>query len=114
MSGTLALTRELISLRSITPDDAGCQELIAARLQTLGCRVERLRYGLVDNLWAVLGQGQPTLCFAGHTDVVPAGPLSAWESDPFQPQIRDGRWRRAGRDRGVVAWYVVVQQLEGV
>ena len=90
MSATLALTQELIARPSLTPDDAGCQELIAARLEPLGCRVERLRYGRVDNLWAVLGQGRPVLCFAGHTDVVPTGPLAAWDSDPFKPDIRDG------------------------
>jgi succinyl-diaminopimelate desuccinylase len=90
MSATLALTQELIARPSVTPVDAGCQELIAARLERLGFRIERLRYGLVDNLWAVLGQGGPMLCFAGHTDVVPAGPLAAWDSDPFQPQVRDG------------------------
>jgi succinyl-diaminopimelate desuccinylase len=90
MSATLALTQELIARPSVTPDDAGCQELIAARLEKLGGRIERLRYGQVDNLWAVLGQGQPVLCFAGHTDVVPTGPLAAWHSDPFKPEIRDG------------------------
>ncbi len=89
MSATIALTQELIARPSLTPDDAGCQELIAGRLQKLGCRIERLRYGAVDNLWAVLGQGGPMLCFAGHTDVVPTGPLAAWHSDPFTPQIRD-------------------------
>ncbi len=90
MSATVALTQELISRASVTPNDAGCQELIAARLAKLGCTIEHLRYGPVDNLWAVLGEGAPVLCFAGHTDVVPAGPLSAWHSDPFQPVVRDG------------------------
>src|SRR6476469_8191784 len=90
MSVTVALTQELIARASVTPDDAGCQEVVAARLERLGARIERLRYGAVDNLWAVLGHGQPTLCFAGHTDVVPTGPRSAWQSDPFKPEIRDG------------------------
>ena len=90
MSATVALTQELIARPSVTPADAGCQELIAARLQAIGCRIEHLRYGAVDNLWAVLGDGKPTLCFAGHTDVVPTGPLAAWNSDPFKPEIRDG------------------------
>ncbi|HEV7431452.1 MAG TPA: succinyl-diaminopimelate desuccinylase [Steroidobacteraceae bacterium] len=90
MSATVALTQELIARASVTPDDAGCQELIAARLAKLGCQVERLRYGEVDNLWAVRGQGEPVLCFAGHTDVVPTGPLAAWHSHPFKPEIRDG------------------------
>ncbi len=75
---------------SVTPSDAGCQDLIAARLERLGCRIERLRYGQVDNLWAVLGEGNPVLCFAGHTDVVPAGPRAEWNSDPFEPVVREG------------------------
>lgn len=90
MSSTIALTQDLISRPSLTPEDAGCQELIAARLEKLGCRIERLRYGQVDNLWAVVGQDGPMLCFAGHTDVVPSGPREAWHSDPFTPEIRDG------------------------
>src|SRR4029077_895093 len=90
MSATVALTQELIARASLTPDDAGCQDILSARLEALGCRVERLRFGEVDNLWAVHGQESPLLCFAGHTDVVPAGPRSAWHSDPFQPDIRDG------------------------
>jgi succinyl-diaminopimelate desuccinylase len=90
MSTTVALTQELVARASVTPDDAGCQELVAARLEKLGGRIERLRFGAVDNLWVVLGHGKPTLCFAGHTDVVPAGPRTAWQSDPFKPDIRDG------------------------
>jgi succinyl-diaminopimelate desuccinylase len=89
MSATIALTQELIARPSVTPDDAGCQGILAARLEALGCRVERLRFGQVDNLWAVRGKESPLLCFAGHTDVVPAGPRDAWLSDPFQPDIRD-------------------------
>jgi succinyl-diaminopimelate desuccinylase len=90
MSATLALTEELISRPSVTPADEGCQELLAARLQALGFQVERLRYGNVDNLWARRGRGTPVLCFAGHTDVVPTGPLEEWRSDPFRPTVRDG------------------------
>jgi succinyl-diaminopimelate desuccinylase len=89
MSATLALSRDLIARSSITPADAGCQDLIATRLAALGFRVERLRYGEVDNLWAVHGAGEPVLCFAGHTDVVPSGPREQWRSDPFKPEIRD-------------------------
>jgi succinyl-diaminopimelate desuccinylase len=89
MSATLALTRELISRRSLTPVDAGCQDLIATQLDALGFRVERLRFAEVDNLWAVHGRGEPVLCFAGHTDVVPTGPVEQWHSDPFKPEIRD-------------------------
>src|ERR1700689_3846748 len=90
MSATLALTHELMSRASVTPADDGCQEIMASRLTSIGFQVERLRYGSVDNLWARRGNGQPLLCFAGHTDVVPSGPLDEWRSDPFKPEIRDG------------------------
>jgi succinyl-diaminopimelate desuccinylase len=89
-SETLALTQELISRRSLTPVDGGCQNLIAARLERVGFSIERLRFGDVDNLWALRGKAAPVLCFAGHTDVVPTGPLEAWQADPFKPEIRDG------------------------
>jgi len=90
MSATLDLTQELIARPSVTPADGGCQDLLANRLNALGFQVERLRYGSVENLWARHGRGAPVLCFAGHTDVVPTGPLEEWRSDPFQPTIRDG------------------------
>lgn len=90
MSATLELTQALIARNSVTPADQGCQDLMAARLQACGFHIEKLRYGNVDNLWARRGQGQPVLCFAGHTDVVPTGPLEEWRSDPFKPVIRDG------------------------
>jgi succinyl-diaminopimelate desuccinylase len=90
ISATTALTRELISRASLTPHDAGCQQLIASRLEPLGFIVERLRFGEVDNLWARRGAAGPLLCFAGHTDVVPTGPRESWSSDPFEPEIRDG------------------------
>jgi succinyl-diaminopimelate desuccinylase len=90
MSDTLELTQALISRPSVTPADEGCQQIIANRLTQLGFQVERLRYGNVDNLWARRGNGGPLLCFAGHTDVVPTGPLEEWRSDPFQPVIREG------------------------
>lgn len=89
-SRALALTCDLVARPSLTPDDAGCQELIAIRLERLGFQAERLRFGAVDNLWARRGTSGPVLCFVGHTDVVPAGPREAWRSDPFQPEIRDG------------------------
>ena len=85
ISATTALTRELVARASLTPHDAGCQELIAARLESLGFSVERPRFGEVDNLWARRGTQAPLLCFAGHTDVVPTGPREGWTSDPFQP-----------------------------
>ena len=87
----LDLARELISRRSNTPDDAGCCELIASRLNLLGFNCEYLNAEGVTNLWATLGSGAPLTILAGHTDVVPAGPLDAWTSDPFQPEVRDGR-----------------------
>jgi len=90
MDKTLDLTKQLIACPSVTPRDAGCQELMIARLEPLGFKVERLRFGEVDNFWAVRGDGKPLLAFAGHTDVVPSGPREAWASDPFQPEVRDG------------------------
>jgi succinyl-diaminopimelate desuccinylase len=90
MSATLELTHDLIARASVTPADEGCQDLMASRLSQVGFQVERLRYGNVDNLWARRGDGAPLLCFAGHTDVVPTGPLEEWRSDPFKPAIRDG------------------------
>ncbi|HEY1726699.1 MAG TPA: succinyl-diaminopimelate desuccinylase [Steroidobacteraceae bacterium] len=90
MSATLELAHALIARPSVTPADEGCQELMAQRLADKGFQVERLRYGNVDNLWARRGNGAPLLCFAGHTDVVPTGPLEEWRSDPFKPEVRDG------------------------
>jgi succinyl-diaminopimelate desuccinylase len=91
MSSTLDLTRELIARPSVSPVDGGCQEVLIARLETLGFNVERMRFGEVDNFWAVRRDGDgPLLCFAGHTDVVPPGPLEQWRSEPFVPTERDG------------------------
>ena len=87
---TLDLARELIARRSLTPDDAGCQELLQARLAPLGFRCETLVSNGVTNLWALRGEARPVVCLAGHTDVVPTGPVAAWHSDPFTPTIRDG------------------------
>ncbi len=91
MSPIIELTSELIRRVSLTPDDAGCQPLIAARLGRVGFAIEHLRYGEVDNLFATRGSGDPVLVYLGHTDVVPPGPLDAWTSPPFEPAIRDGR-----------------------
>src|SRR5262245_5652820 len=98
MSRTLQLTEQLISRPSVTPEDAGCLELIAARLTPLGFECERLDSGpesfRVRNLWAVRRgskSGGRTFVFAGHTDVVPTGPLEQWTSDPFIPVVRDGK-----------------------
>ena len=113
MSDVVDLTCALIEQRSITPEDAGCQALIATRLEAAGFRCEPLRFGDVDNLYAVhvgerVGEG-PTLVLLGHTDVVPPGPLEAWSSDPFVPDIRDGvlYGRGAADMKGSVAAFVI-------
>lgn len=91
MSRTIDLAKTLISKDSTTPNDAGCQELLIQRLQVAGFNIQRLRFGNVDNLWARRGEASPLLCFAGHTDVVPTGPLDKWTSNPFTPTERDGK-----------------------
>lgn len=89
-SPTVRLAAELISRPSVTPEDAGCQSLIAARLSAVGFRCVPLRFGKVENLWAVHGEADPLFVFAGHTDVVPPGPLEAWSTPPFEPRLIDG------------------------
>ena len=91
MSKTLALTQELMSLSSVTPEDKGCQARLAELLTPLGFVCETIQSGDVTNLWARKGTAQPLVVFAGHTDVVPTGPLEKWQSHPFQPTLRDGR-----------------------
>jgi succinyl-diaminopimelate desuccinylase len=88
---TLELARALIARPSVTPDDAGCLDLLAARLAPQGFAIERMDHNGVANLWARRGREAPVLCLAGHTDVVPPGPREAWQSDPFVPEERDGR-----------------------
>lgn len=90
MSDTLALTRELMMRPSVSPEDSGCLDLIADRLERLGFKVEPMPFGPVRNLWARRGDRAPILCFAGHTDVVPSGPREEWQTDPFDPVIREG------------------------
>ena len=90
MTPTLALAVDLVRRPSVTPEDAGCQPLLAGRLEALGFRTEPMRFGEVDNLWARHGSEGPLLCFAGHTDVVPTGPPADWTSPPFAPTVRDG------------------------
>jgi succinyl-diaminopimelate desuccinylase len=87
----LDYSQELIARASVTPEDAGCQEWMIDRLERQGFVVERMPAGGVQNFWAVHGSSGPVFCFAGHTDVVPPGPLEAWHSDPFVPTIRDGK-----------------------
>jgi succinyl-diaminopimelate desuccinylase len=105
---TLALARALIARPSLTPDDAGCQALLGERLRELGFRCESLVVNGVTNLWARRGDARPLVCFAGHTDVVPAGPREGWASDPFVPDVRDG-WlygRGAADMKGSLAAFV--------
>jgi succinyl-diaminopimelate desuccinylase len=90
MSDTLALTCDLMSRPSVSPADGGCQALMCEHLQALGFRIESLKFGPVENFWARRGTEGPVFCFAGHTDVVPPGPLEEWQSGPFEPAIRDG------------------------
>jgi succinyl-diaminopimelate desuccinylase len=89
-SKTLELTQQLISRASVSPTDGGCQALMIERLEAIGFSIENLRFGPVDNFWAKRGSGGPVFCFAGHTDVVPAGPADDWRTDPFEPVIKDG------------------------
>lgn len=109
MTEVVELAKELLLRPSVTPDDAGCQSLIAERLQRAGFACEHLRFGEVDNLWAAHGSGGPVLMLLGHTDVVPPGPREAWSSDPFVPEIRDGvlYGRGAADMKGSVAAFVV-------
>ncbi len=90
LSTTIQLARELINIDSVTPNDKGCQELMIKRLEAIGFTIERLRFGEVDNLWATRGHCEPLFVFAGHTDVVPSGPIEQWNSPPFETTITDG------------------------
>jgi len=112
MSDVFDLTCELIARPSLTPDDAGCQPLIAGRLAAAGFTIEQLRLGEVDNLWATHGQGGPVLVLLGHTDVVPPGPRQDWASDPFTAEVRDGvlYGRGAADMKGSVAAFVVAAE----
>ena len=109
MSDVLALTRDLIARASVTPEDAGCQALVSARLARAGFQCRQIDFGEVKNLWATHGEGGEVLCFLGHTDVVPTGPRDAWASDPFEPTERDGflYGRGAADMKGSVAAFVL-------
>jgi succinyl-diaminopimelate desuccinylase len=110
----LELARELIARRSVTPADGGCQGLVAQRLGAAGFRIEDASVNGVTNLWARRGDARPLVCFAGHTDVVPPGPLEQWRSDPFAPTVRDGRlYGRGAADMksSIASFVVAVEQF---
>ena len=88
-SATIALSKQLIARQSVTPEDAGCQQIMIERLAEIGFEIHPLRFDDVDNFWAIRGESGPILCFAGHTDVVPSGPESQWQTPPFEPTIID-------------------------
>lgn len=114
MSKTLALTEELIALSSVTPDDKGCQQRLIELLSPLGFECETIESGNVTNLWARKGSAQPLVVFAGHTDVVPTGPLDQWHSDPFVPTRRDGKlYGRGAADMktSIAAMVVAVEEF---
>jgi succinyl-diaminopimelate desuccinylase len=112
MSDVFDLTCALIARPSVTPDDAGCQQLIGGRLAAAGFHCEHLRLGEVDNLWATHGSGAPVLVLLGHTDVVPSGPAEQWASEPFTPVVREGvlYGRGAADMKGSVAAFVVAAE----
>jgi len=109
----LELAKDLIARKSVTPDDGGCQALLAGRLSASGFHCETLKCGEVTNLWARRGSARPLVCFAGHTDVVPPGPLSEWPSEPFVPTIRDARLygRGAADMKSSIAAFVVATEM---
>jgi len=111
---SIALLSELIRRASVTPDDAGCQEILAGRLSQMGFRCESMPFGDVTNLWARRGTSGPVLCFAGHTDVVPPGARDEWQTDPFEPVSKDGLlYGRGAADMksGLAAMIVALEQF---
>ena len=109
---TRQLTEQLIACRSVTPDDGGCMDIVGQRLQRAGFSLEYINRGGVRNLWARRGTARPLFCFAGHTDVVPTGPLDQWQSDPFQPTVRGGvlYGRGAADMKGSIAAFVTATE----
>ncbi len=110
----IELLSQLLRRRSVTPEDAGCQAILAAKLEILGFRCESMPFGDVSNLWAQRGDVRPMLCFAGHTDVVPSGPADAWKTDPFEPVIKEGiLYGRGAADMksGLAAMTVAIEQF---
>jgi succinyl-diaminopimelate desuccinylase len=113
-SDVISLLEQLIRCRSVTPDDAGCQDILGARLSALDFKCETMQFGDVTNLYARRGDKGPVLCFAGHTDVVPPGPEEEWSSDPFEPNIRDGAiFARGAADMkgGLAAMIVALEEF---
>ena len=112
-SALLQLAQQLINQASITPDDNGCQPILAARLEKMDFSVEHLRFGEVDNLWAKKGTGSPLVVFAGHTDVVPPGDLSSWHSPPFTATIKNNRLygRGAADMKGSIAAFITALEM---
>ena len=116
MTATLELAQQLIARRSVTPADAGCQSLIAERLHLVGFEAETITGNGVTNVWLRRGKSAPVFVFAGHTDVVPSGPIESWASDPFQPTIRNGAlYGRGAADMksSVAAFVVAAEQFVG-
>lgn len=109
MTDTLTLARQLIACRSLTPDDAGSLDVVEGRLRRAGFSCERIDRGGISNLWATRGTGAPLICFAGHVDVVPTGPVEQWSADPFAGTVRDGMLigRGAADMKGSVAAFVI-------
>jgi len=111
---TIELLRALVERPSVTPDDAGCQQILAERLEPLGFSCETMQFGDVTNLWARRGDSGPVLCFAGHTDVVPPGPADEWDTNPFEPVVADGHlYGRGSADMksGLAAMIVALEEF---
>ncbi len=114
LSPTITLAQQLMGRASVTPEDKGCQELMIARLEAIGFTIERMRFGAVDNFWARRGTKKPLLAFAGHTDVVPSGPVDLWHTPPFEPTLKDGflYGRGAADMKGSLAsWMVALEEF---
>ena len=110
-SPTIDLAMQLMACRSVTPIDDGCQDIMIARLQAIGFRIERLRFNDVDNFWAVHGDSGDILAFAGHTDVVPAGDEDQWQYPPYQPRVEQGLlWTGAADMKGSLAAMVTATE----